>query len=100
MCTVQVADGRQVVSKVRLSLLPTPACPRKSLCLLANKNYSSFFFVFLLRFDADGVSVGGIEFTLSARGSVDNDYDVSKAEQLVHDAVSRAVDYIMTHEVA
>lgn len=51
-------------------------------------------------FNDEGVSTGGIEFTLSARGSVDNDYSVTKVEQLVHDAVSKAVSYIMTNYVA
>jgi len=50
-------------------------------------------------YNTEGVSTGGIEFTLSARGSIDNDYDVTKVDQLVHDVVSKAVSYIMENEV-
>lgn len=41
-----------------------------------------------------GVIVGGIEFTLTARGSIAKDYDLSIVDGRVQQAVSRAVDFI------
>lgn len=41
-----------------------------------------------------GAVVGGVEFTLTARGSVAKDYDLSLVDPRVQQAVSRAVDFV------
>ncbi len=46
-------------------------------------------------FDADGNAVGGIEFTITVRGSVPGDSSLIKVQTLVMDAVEKTVNYVI-----
>ncbi len=46
-------------------------------------------------FDADGNAVGGIEFTITVRGSVPGDSSLNKVQTLVMDAVEKTVNYVI-----
>jgi hypothetical protein len=46
----------------------------------------------------NGAATGGIEFSLTARGSVENDASLLKVEQAVLDAVTKVVQHIMANE--
>jgi hypothetical protein len=49
------------------------------------------------RFDASGAVVGGLEFTIAARGSVPNDPSLKQVEQKLHDAMDRALQYTLAN---
>eukprot|EP01038_Epipyxis_sp_PR26KG_P011421 gene11421-15305_t len=53
----------------------------------------------LPRYDSEGQVIGGIEFTISGRGSVANDATLIKVEQKLLNAVVNAVDYVMNNEM-
>lgn len=52
-------------------------------------------------YDSDGTTViGGLEFTIAARGSIAQDSSLVSVEQHVRDAVSNAVDFVVSLEKA
>lgn len=50
------------------------------------------------RYEAGSTTaVGGIEFTIAARSSVAQDSSLNKAEDKLHAAMDKALQYVMTH---
>lgn len=52
------------------------------------------------RYGSAGEVVGGIEFTVAARASVPYDASLQKAQQKLHDAMDKALQYALEHYVA
>ena len=50
----------------------------------------------LRRFDETGSVVGGLEFTVAARGSVPYDTSLTQVEQKLHTAMDKALQYVLS----
>lgn len=50
------------------------------------------------RFDASsGAAVGGLEFTIAARGSVPYDTSLTQVQEKLHQAMDRALQYVLAN---